>query len=667
MKNFLLSATLVAMAHLYSDAQWIYDPENPQLVSDAINVQNNVRQVADGNGGTFVYWMDGRMDYYNPDIYGQHYDANGTEQWESGGRSIFNNYGTVKSFDVFRSNSDGEMIMGVHTGTTSIAPDSLRFQKLNDEGEKLWSEDLLVAKSDGCTGNYFLGLENFQFFRNENGDYTVNLVPTYCGGSDGCRLTHFTSEGILTGTQDGEPEGNQYYIGSRGIDKTYDGSNDTYLYYTGGNGAGAHAFVMRVTEAGDSAFAPVDVLDGTNGINYQYAAMSDEDGIAVCFQSSGENGNVDLFMRKLNGNGTWAWGGDIMDVCVADGNQGSFHWVQDDTYYYIVWADGRPGVVGNAAIYAQKIEKATGEMQWQQDGIEVFDQNTYIPYPKCILNESGQLVVTNESNGENGFNAQVLNQDGTLEWPNTPSLATLSFSPFYADYSILKSNENIIVAWSRTFSGGGADGIYVAKVKAPTTSITETISACDSYTINGETFTQSGVYSQELPGDTVLTLDLTITTIVAEATLNGTTLTATNTEGNFSFLDCDSNNLVSIEAGSYIPSETGNYALIVELNGCQDTSECFHIVITDVAEINLENQITLFPNPGNDGLNVQSTHSLKNAELKITDSNGRLVFSKNSLSGKNFVFELSDLPVGIYQVNISYPEHHYTMKWARIP
>ena len=126
-------------------------------------------------------------------------DADGNELWENGGREIMNYYSTIYGFQVVRTAQDNEMIIGIHSGITSIAPDSLRFQKLDDNGMKLWANDLLVAKADGCVGNFFLGFENFSFLRDGSGNYTVNLVPTYCGGSDGCRLSHFNSDGVLTG------------------------------------------------------------------------------------------------------------------------------------------------------------------------------------------------------------------------------------------------------------------------------------------------------------------------------------------------------------------------------------------------------------------------------------------------------------------------------------
>ncbi|MBL7943635.1 MAG: T9SS type A sorting domain-containing protein [Flavobacteriales bacterium] len=629
-------------------AQWTYDPENPQVVCDVVNTQQKVQQVPDGDGGTYVFWLDGRLDYYNHDVYGQHYNALGIPMWEESGREIMSYYSHIYGFAVVRTSSDGEMIIGVHSGITSIAPDSLRFQKLNAEGDKMWPSDLLAAKADGCVGNYFLGFENFSFYRDEIG-YTVNFVPTYCGGSDGCRITHFNSDGILTGLYNGEPEGNQYYIGNRGIDKTYDGTGDTYIWYTGGNGLGAHAFCMRVNLAGDSVFAPVDVLDGTNGLNYQYSALSDENGITVCFQSTGEGGSRDMFMRRLNGDGSYAWGGEIINVCTAEGAQGNFHWIQDDDYYYIVWADNRPGVLGYYAIYAQKIEKTTGAIQWIEDGVEVFNQNTYLPYPKCTMRDDGKIVVVNEATASPYLNAQLLNQNGETEWTQDVSLGGYGYLPFYTDYTIINSDENVIVAWSRAFSGGGADGIFIAQVAEPdmTTYVSESVTACDSYEVNGEIYDASGVYEIMLPGDTLLTLTLTINSVVAETTLNGNTLSANNSEGNFTWINCNDNSTVASGTSSFTPSVSGEYALVVELNGCTDTSACSFVNITGIESVALTDIRYPFPNPFESSITIDLPLGTRGTELIFTDVTGKTVLKIAAQGGRQIV-DTSSLASGSY-------------------
>jgi len=456
----ILTATALVVCFL-SHAQWTSDPLNPQLVSNVAWNQNGVQQVPDGSGGTFVYWLDSRVNgYVDTDIYGQHYNAEGVPQWEANGRLIVNPLLGYTFFNVMRSESDGEMILGWCDNN-----DSLKFQKLDNQGAKLWANDLCVARKVSCAPpTYVLGIASFRFMRDGLG-YCVATEVVYCGGANGHRITRFTSDGVLTGWFNGEPEGSQYYSGAWGIDKTNDGTNEEYLFYTDGNGAGAHARVMRVSLAGDTVWGPLDALAGTNGLNYFYDAKSDDNGIAVLFQSTGPQGYTDLFMRKLNPDGTWAWGGSTTIVCGADGTQTLPHWQQDEEFYYVCWADSRPGTnPGNYDVYAQKIDKNTGAIQWAVDGIAVFSQSNYAPYPECVVTTDGEMIVCSEASiGYGGFNAQKINPDGTLAWSPSVLIDNALYLPFYSDYHLIISDTNVIVAWAETNPYGGADGIYISR------------------------------------------------------------------------------------------------------------------------------------------------------------------------------------------------------------
>src|SRR5262245_48411730 len=210
MKSLFLLVLLTS--GLSSLAQWTYDPENPQVVSNGDCVQSRVRQLADGSGGTFLFWLDARSDCNNQnfDVYGQHYDGAGNELWEPGGRELANYAANILRMEVLRA-ADGNLLIGMHSAVSSFT-DSLRFRKVDTEGTALWSQDLIAAVSDGCQGTYILGFESFSFME-ESAGYVVLFTPVYCGGSNGNRITRFDDSGNLTGPFQGEPEGNQWYIG----------------------------------------------------------------------------------------------------------------------------------------------------------------------------------------------------------------------------------------------------------------------------------------------------------------------------------------------------------------------------------------------------------------------------------------------------------------------
>ena len=125
-----------------------------------------------------------------------------------------------------------------------------------------------------------------------------------------------------------------------------------------------------------------------------------------------------------------------------------------------------------------------------------------------------------------------------------------------------------------------------------TSSIIET--ACDFYIApDGQVYTSTGSYSSTIPNaagcDSVISIDLTIDPLPSNAVIqNGATLTATQTVAAYQWLDCDNGNapIVGEVNQAFTPAVTGNYAVIVTVNGCSNTSECRLVDFTGIGELN---------------------------------------------------------------------------------
>lgn len=711
-KTALILLTLLASSWRVT-GQWSTDPANPLPVCDLSCPQSAVNQFGDGNGGSYVFWLDTRVDCSSnteSDIYGQHYDADGVALWEEDGRLIINDAAKIWGYDV-TAGPNGQIMLIWYTVDSGNAG-KVKAQRIDANGSAVWSDNLLILQSDGCSGYYILGTNNVQLLALDD-VYIARINVTYCGGANGNRISKFDEDGNLLSQMSGSMEGDQYYNGRAGIDKTYDGTNDIYLFYTNGNGSGAHASAMRVGAAGDTVFAPLDVLSGTNGLSYQFWALSDEAGLAICYISyGGASSGQDIFLRKLNSDGSWAWGGATTTVCGAEGSQDSFDITQDENYYYICWADGRPGVVGNYALYAQKIDKLTGQVIWTTDGVEVQDVNAYLPKPGIILTGDGNMIIMNEAGASNYFNASLVLADGTLGWAQPVIVSNVL--PFYEDYELINSNGNIIVAWARASSSGGSDDIYISRiVNMNVVNVSEEVSACDSYTSNGETFTSSGIYIQEI-GDTVLTLDLTIhysmttsmdasacfeylydgttytnsgvytfpgtTTAGCDSTftltltigdvntnviLNGTTLTAEATNSEYNWINCSDNSPMGETGQSFTPMENGSYAVNVITGECAATSECVTVIVNDIKEKSYLRDLQVYPNPGEDLIVVTSPEIHAGSIIKIFDSQGAECASFNSVNADLIHMDSTKLPSGIYTIVLQGEQENFSTRWIK--
>jgi hypothetical protein len=193
-------------------------------------------------------------------------------------------------------------------------------------------------------------------------------------------------------------------------------------------------------------------------------------------------------------------------------------------------------------------------------------------------------------------------------------------------------------------------------------------SACDSYTWNNQTYTQSGLYTQVLSTingcDSTVTLDLTLnyspTTPIV--TLTNITNLSTPLQGNatYQWFQC-SDNLAIPNAinNTFIASSNGLYGVIVS-NGCgSDTSQCVNVSTIGISE--LSNRIVLFPNPTTETIEIRMDNTeLQNVNYKLIDAasreiqkgkldayNGRFLIQTKSIATGNYVLVIEG--VGTYQ------------------
>ena len=96
----------------------------------------------------------------------------------------------------------------------------------------------------------------------------------------------------------------------------------------------------------------------------------------------------------------------------------------------------------------------------------------------------------------------------------------------------------------------------------------------------------------------------------------------------YQWLDCDSN-FVAIpnETDSiFTATSNGSYALLVETNGCIDTTECYAIVSVDVTTIDALDNVHVYPNPVQSELHIESSNS-EDALYSLLDVTGKVLIN----------------------------------------
>lgn len=134
-------------------------------------------------------------------------------------------------------------------------------------------------------------------------------------------------------------------------------------------------YAQRVTSSGTRAWAQVLPVTDHNG--YQKGITADGDGqgnMIVAWNDPRDNGS-DIYAAKITPQGTLPWGGlGGRLVSNAAGLQSSVKICPDLTTggAYLAWVDDRAGA-SFVDLYMQKLDAATGNSLWQEDGILLCD------------------------------------------------------------------------------------------------------------------------------------------------------------------------------------------------------------------------------------------------------------------------------------------------------
>lgn len=196
--------------------------------------------------------------------------------------------------------------------------------------------------------------------------------------------------------------------------------------------------------------------------------------------------------------------------------------------------------------------------------------------------------------------------------------------------------------------------------------VTITASACERYLLNGELYTTSGVYTQLLQNavgcDSIITLDLTIFSLQNGTITDGITVSATQTGVNYQWIDCTDKVPVSGAVfQSFTPTENGSYAVVLSVGPCADTSAC-----TTFSTIGLDEneplKFSIFPNPAQNEVNVLITGIDKETEMSVCAITGQEIVKFSAIKSEEvFNIQISEWESGIYFCKIKY-ENNYIMK-----
>lgn len=205
----------------------------------------------------------------------------------------------------------------------------------------------------------------------------------------------------------------------------------------------------------------------------------------------------------------------------------------------------------------------------------------------------------------------------------------------------------------------GCDSIIVTDLTVnPVYSFNQSATFCkgdvfvfpDGSTSSSPTVHISHLYSQNLC-DSIIETTLFMDSVSADVIPVNNYYQATLFNATYQWLRCNGSgySVITGEVNQdFHPTENGSYAVVVNLNDCSDTSNCFEVGYIGIKDYQSAFEVKIYPNPTSKYLNIDAV--LENYEILIYNSVGQEIL--NTLGTGHTRIDVSNFKTGLYFVRI---------------
>lgn len=207
----------------------------------------------------------------------------------------------------------------------------------------------------------------------------------------------------------------------------------------------------------------------------------------------------------------------------------------------------------------------------------------------------------------------------------------------------------------------GCDSVQILDLKIKKSSTTtQVVTACNSFTWeNGETYVKSDstisyVLTNQVGCDSIISLYLTVHETDREVIEEDGKLRAFQANADYQWLDCDEGNIpiAGKTSQEWAPTSSGNYAVVVELGECLDTSNCHNFIHASLPGTQ-QALVEVYPNPFSDGFKITVRDGNGPLQFRLVNSLGQLVVESPLLENTDPSFLLAHEPAGLYYLQVS--------------
>jgi hypothetical protein len=274
------------------------------------------------------------------------------------------------------------------------------------------------------------------------------------------------------------------------------------------------------------------------------------------------------------------------------------------------------------------------------------------------INGCDSVIVTNLNVSPSNYNQSFTICDGESVMVGTNIYTTAGT---YVDSLISSLGCDSILTSSITISNGFE--------------ISQNIVLCygESYSIGNSTYSIPGNYTDTLQMatslcDSIVHTNLTVNPPIDNSiTVLGNEMTSNQDNAVYQWVDCNANNQPLTNTSANLQTlnfnQDGTYAVIINKNGCVDTSSCVAVAYVNLLKQDLVSDIKLFPNPTQQYLMIQ-TNGFTTYDIDIFDMAGKLI-NHTSTSQKLTKINVDALRNGVYIIKIISNESTITKQFIK--
>lgn len=334
-----------------------------------------------------------------------------------------------------------------------------------------------------------------------------------------------------------------------------------------------------------------------------------------------------------------------------------------------VYTAGRTGTLSNLQMLFRKYTYS-GELLWEKSINGLYTPQTpnlgpISPYALCQTKDGGNIWVSGE------FLANVYFGEGYHYTVPVNNSYGSHINGFLVQYGLCDTANPVIdtpattqlcEGGSLTLSATLSDTELTYFWSTPTGTVTIEDTGTATLTV-----TQPGKYylvAQEGAECYGKSQEVWVTQVALpdnEVTQEELTLTATEENVTYQWLDCDNNNypVEGATEQSFTPLVSGSYAVeVTNASGCSVVSECYEITVLGIKDIE-QNAVALYPNPATTTLFLETPLEVK--RVTIINMAGQTVLkSRNSKE-----IDVSALPQGYYIITAKTDKGTWKSKFVK--